>query len=77
MEDGGSFWLIFGIGTFFILGIVAYFLLMFFYPELVGITGKVAIDAQQAHAGGDQKESDFWKKLDADTASAEKKKQDP
>lgn len=76
MEEG-NFWLFFGIGAFFILGIVAYFFLMFFYPEWVGITGKVAIDAQQAHTGGDQKESNFWKSLDADTVASEKKKQDP
>ncbi|MES2770089.1 MAG: hypothetical protein V4596_13170 [Bdellovibrionota bacterium] len=32
--------------------IVVYFLLMFFYPEWVGITGKVAKKNEEAHKKG-------------------------
>ncbi len=62
----GRLLIIMGAIFVFILGIAAYFFLMFFYPEWVGITGKTALDAQKAHRGGDAEESDFWKKLDAD-----------
>jgi hypothetical protein len=49
--------------AFMIIGlIVVYFLLMFFYPEWVGITGKVAKKNEEAHKKGTEtKESNFFK----------------
>lgn len=43
--------------------VVVYFLLMFFYPEWVGMTGKVAKKNEESHKkGSEAKESDFFKK---------------
>ena len=42
--------------------IVVYFLLMFFYPEWVGITGKVAKKNEEVHKKGtDADDSEFFK----------------
>ena len=44
--------ILFAIGAFLVIGsIVAYVVLMIFLPEWVGITGKVARDAQKSHQG--------------------------
>jgi hypothetical protein len=49
--------------AFMVIGlIVVYFLLMFFFPEWVGITGKVAKKNEQSHKKGSEvKESKFFK----------------
>jgi hypothetical protein len=50
--------------AFMIIGLIAaYFFLMFFYPEWVGMTGKVAKKNEESHKkGSGAKESDFFKK---------------
>lgn len=42
---------IFLAGGLFLLGIMVYIVLMIFFPEWVGITGKKALEAEQSHAG--------------------------
>lgn len=60
-----STWIIIGIGAFiFFGGIFTYMLLMIFYPELVGITGKAAREAQESHKGGKAYEDKFDSNLD-------------
>lgn len=36
----------------------AYIFLMIYYPEWVGITGKVAVDAEKSHQEGSKPEKD-------------------
>jgi hypothetical protein len=50
MEDSSQ-WVIVAGGIVFVLGIVAYIVIMLLFPEWVGITGKVALEAEQAHRG--------------------------
>ena len=47
-------------GGLFILGVMVYVLLMVFYPEWVGITGKKALEAERSHLG-DQDPSEIGK----------------
>lgn len=61
--EGESFWILIGAGGAFIFGVIAYVLMMYFFPEWVGITGKTALDAEKSHRGGDGQENQFWKKL--------------
>lgn len=42
-------WIIFGIGAVSIFSVVVYLFFMFFLPEWVGITGKVAKKAIESH----------------------------
>lgn len=60
MEDGANFWM-FAIMAGVVIGsIVVYFLIAAFFPEWVGITGKVALDAERAHREGSEvPEEDF------------------
>lgn len=50
MEDSSQ-WVIIAGGIVFVLGIVAYIVIMLLFPEWVGITGKVALEAERAHRG--------------------------
>lgn len=62
MSDS-TMWVVFGaIGVTF-LGIVVYLIFMVFLPEWVGITGKVALDAEKSHEGGKIDENRFWTML--------------
>jgi uncharacterized membrane protein len=45
-----NMWLMIGLGIFATLGIIAYIVLMIFFPEWVGITGKVALENERSHA---------------------------
>ncbi|AZZ36923.1 hypothetical protein CIK05_09010 [Bdellovibrio sp. qaytius] len=52
-----------GIAVFFAASLV-YVILLVFLPEWVGVTGKVALDAEKAHAKGSEvKETGFGKHL--------------
>lgn len=42
-------WFILAIGAVFLISILVYVFLMLFYPEWVGITGKVALSAEASH----------------------------
>lgn len=42
-------WFILAIGAVFVISILIYVFLMLFYPEWVGITGKVALNAEASH----------------------------
>lgn len=42
-------WFILAIGAVFLISILIYVFLMLFYPEWVGITGKVALNAEASH----------------------------
>lgn len=44
-------WMIFLVAGVFIGAIVIYLLFMIFLPEWVGITGKVALEAEKSHRG--------------------------
>lgn len=44
-----DYWIIFGIGLVSLGSFVVYMAFMFFLPEWVGITGKVAKDAIKSH----------------------------
>lgn len=45
-------WLYFAAGGVFLFFILAYVIIMVLWPEWVGITGKVALEAERAHRGG-------------------------
>lgn len=45
-------WIIGGAIIITIFSFLAYAILAFYFPEWVGITGKVALEAEQAHAEG-------------------------
>lgn len=47
-------WLYFAAGGVFFLFIFIYVVIMIIWPEWVGITGKVALEAERAHRGGTQ-----------------------
>jgi hypothetical protein len=47
-------WILFAAGGVFFLFIVAYLIIMVLWPEWVGITGKVALEAERAHRGGSE-----------------------
>jgi hypothetical protein len=47
MDSG--FLLVFGAIIIIIFSVIAYAILAVFYPEWVGITGKVALDAEKSH----------------------------
>lgn len=47
-------WVIAGAIIITIISFLAYAVLAFFFPEWVGITGKVARDAEQSHVEGTQ-----------------------
>lgn len=42
-------WLILAVLAISVMSMLVYFTLMVFYPEWVGITGKVALDAERSH----------------------------
>lgn len=44
-------WFIFVAGGLFVFGIMAYVILMVFFPEWVGITGQKALEAERSHLG--------------------------
>ena len=59
--DGGLL-IIGGAVTITIISFIAYAVLAFFFPEWVGITGKVALDAEKSHQEGSKaKEHSFDK----------------
>lgn len=47
-------WIFGGAIAVTIFSLIAYAVLAFFFPEWVGITGKVARDAEQSHAEGNE-----------------------
>ena len=42
-------WLILAVLAISVISMLVYFTLMVFYPEWVGITGKVALQAERSH----------------------------
>lgn len=52
--EGVDLWLIGGAALVMFLGIFVYVLFMVFLPEWVGITGKVAQEAERNHQEGSQ-----------------------
>ena len=50
--ESGNFWLFLGAGAVFFGAILVYVLFMIFLPEWVGITGKVALEAERSHREG-------------------------
>ena len=57
METG--MWVIGGSIVITIFSFLAYAILAFFFPEWVGITGKVALNAEQSHREGEQAPAHF------------------
>ena len=47
-----SWYLIFGAVGVFIAFVAVYLVIMFLWPEWVGITGKVALEAERSHREG-------------------------
>ena len=56
-------WIYFAAAGVFVLFITAYVLIMVLWPEWVGITGKVALDAERAHRGGTDADDKFMDAL--------------
>ncbi len=50
--EGVSIWLLLGAAGVFFGGVFVYVLFMIFLPEWVGITGKVALEAERSHKEG-------------------------
>ena len=48
----GSMWIIAGVIFISIVSVLVYAILAVFFPEWVGITGKVARNAEQSHQEG-------------------------
>lgn len=46
-------WVYFAAAGVFFLFIAAYVVIMILWPEWVGITGKVALEAERSHRGGE------------------------
>lgn len=46
-------WIFWTAGGIVVISILIYVLFMIFLPEWVGITGKVALDAERSHRGED------------------------
>lgn len=44
-------WVLIAAGAVFLLGIIVYVMFMIFLPEWVGISGKVAREAEASHRG--------------------------
>lgn len=47
-------WLILAVLAISVISMLVYFTLMVFYPEWVGITGKVALAAERSHVEEEQ-----------------------
>jgi hypothetical protein len=60
--DGGML-IIGGAISITILSFLAYAILAFFFPEWVGITGKVALDAEKSHQEGSEAEKHSFDKF--------------
>jgi uncharacterized membrane protein len=56
-------WLMFTAGGIFFLFIAIYVVVMILWPEWVGITGKVAIEAERSHKGGEPTQPDVIDEL--------------
>jgi hypothetical protein len=56
-------WVYFAAGGVFVLFIITYVIIMVIWPEWVGITGKVALDAERAHRGGTEASDAFMDSL--------------
>lgn len=52
-----EFWFIAGFITVVGVSLVVYFALMIFLPEWVGITGKVALEAERSHREGSSEDT--------------------
>jgi hypothetical protein len=46
-------WVFVLMGIIVLITTVSYFVIMFFFPEWVGITGKKAIEAERSHQSGE------------------------
>ncbi|MES2854660.1 MAG: hypothetical protein V4692_02300 [Bdellovibrionota bacterium] len=59
-----STWVMIGAAGVFVGFIIVYLLLMIFFPEWVGITGKVALEAERSHReGAEAKDDDITTRL--------------
>jgi hypothetical protein len=56
-------WLYFAAGGVFFLFIVIYLVVLVLWPEWVGITGKVALEAERSHRGGTMANDDLMDAL--------------
>jgi hypothetical protein len=56
--DETNFWLIGAGAAVFFGAIFIYVMIMVFFPEWVGITGKVALEAERSHREGAQAKDD-------------------
>ena len=57
-------WLYLAVGLVFFGSIAIYLIVMFLWPEWVGITGKTAIKNEESHRSGQlEKDEDFIAKL--------------
>ena len=66
-------WFILAIVGIFAVSIIVYVLLMLFFPEWVGITGKVALNAERSHREESLSEDSENKTVKTlDSSSAEK-----
>ncbi|WP_413558631.1 hypothetical protein [Bdellovibrio sp. HCB209] len=62
MNDG-TVWIIGGAIIISIISVMFYAVLAFFFPEWVGITGKVALDTERSHVEGEEAPKHFTDKL--------------
>ncbi len=55
-----EFWFILAAGAVFLISFIAYAALALFFPEWVGITGKVALEAEKSHQSGSESKTTSW-----------------
>lgn len=61
-------------GGVFFFGLVAYLMFMIFLPEWVGITGKKAREAQEAHRGSQASGPDLLSRMQGESNNNDKNK---
>ena len=76
MSSGG--FEVFAMGALvFFLSLGSYVVFVFFWPEWVGLTGKVAKESEKSHVGGPAEETSFWKKMAAEPMKGSKSENSP
>lgn len=55
-----EFWFLLAAGTIFVISFMVYAVLAVFFPEWVGITGKVALNAEQSHQEKSEPQTESW-----------------
>ena len=68
--------IVFLAGGVFFFGLVAYLMFMIFLPEWVGITGKKAREAQEAHRGAQASGPDLLGRMQGESPDPKNKGED-